>query len=50
MHARNRDGFLAGFTLIKGNHPTAVDPDGDMMPFLAGNDTAAAVNTAFHIA
>jgi hypothetical protein len=50
MHARNRNGFLTGFALIKRNHPTAVYPDGDMMPFFAGNDTAAAVNTALHIA
>lgn len=50
MHARNRNRFLAGFTLIKRNPPTTFHPDGDMMPFLAGDDTAAAVNTAFHIA
>lgn len=50
MHARNRDGFLARFSLVEGNHPAAIDTYGNMVPFFTGDDTAATVDAAVGIA
>jgi hypothetical protein len=50
MHARYRDRFFAGFALIEGNHATPVHTNGDMISFLTGDDTPAAVDATFDIA
>jgi hypothetical protein len=50
MHARYRNGSLTRFSLIKGNHPTTVDANGDMISFLTGGDTTAAIDAPINIA
>jgi hypothetical protein len=50
MHARYRNGSLTRFPLIKGDHPTTVDTNGDMISFLTGDDTTAAVDAPINIA
>jgi hypothetical protein len=49
MHAGNRYGFLSRFSVVEGDHPTAVDAPGNLVLVLASRDTTVALDTAIGV-